>query len=178
MKIETTRFGHVEYVEDQVIHFTDGMVGFPRLKNYVLVESPSMPLILWLQSVESADIAFPIIEPWFFRRDYKAPLGDADKISLAHDENDRLKIFTVLTIPDDMTRMTVNLRAPVVINVSKSTAAQMILQDKSLEIRTPAHEGFNKAMSSFLQTRTVSVPEASTDAWVAVDFKGALSTGL
>lgn len=172
MRIQTTRFGTVEVHDDHIIQFKDGMIGFPTLKEYVLVESPSMPLVLWLQSVQAPDIAFPVVEPWFFKRDYKTPMTDADRASLQYDEADRLKIFTVLTIPDDMTKMTVNMRAPVVININRSTATQLVLQDKALEIRTPAHEGFAKAMANFQMTQTVQKPEQSQDAWVAVDYKG------
>lgn len=172
MRIQTTRFGEVEVHDDHIILIKDGMIGFPRLKEYVLVESPSMPLVLWLQAVEHPEVAFPVVEPWFFKRDYKAPMTDADKISLKYQEGDRLKVFTVLTIPDDMTKMTVNLRAPVVININRSAGTQVVLQDKTLEIRTPAHEAFNKAMSNFCLTQTVEKPEQSSDAWVAVDYKG------
>jgi len=48
----------------------------------------------------------------------------------------------------------------------------VVLQDKTLDIRTPAHEAFNKAMSNFFLTQTVEKPEQSHDAWVAVDYKG------
>ena len=172
MRIQTTRFGEVEVQEDQIIRFTDGMIGFPQLKNYVLVESPSMPLVLWLQSMEHSDIAFPVVEPWFFKRDYKPVMNDADKISIAYEEGNRLKIFNVLTIPEDMTKMTVNLKAPILINIGKALATQVVMQDKTLEIRTPAHEGFSKAMSNFFMTNTVSQPEQSNDAWVAVNYRG------
>ena len=170
--ISTTRFGEIEIHQDHLIEFRDGMIGFPKLKKYVLVESPSMPLILWLQAVGEPDIAFPLIEPWFFKRDYKANMTDADRHSLGYEDGDSTKIFVVLTIPEDMNNMTVNLKAPLVIDLAKASATQVILQDKGLEVRSPAHEAFNKALSNYTISQTASVfDDDSTESWAAVDFK-------
>ena len=58
-------------------------------------------------------------------------------------------MFVVLTIPPDMARMTVNMKAPVVINLDKGTAVQMVLADRSYEVRVPAHEAFTKAVANY-----------------------------
>ena len=178
MKIITTRFGEVEVGQEHLIHFEDGVVGFPALKGFVLIESPSMPLILWLQAIDAPSIAFPLIEPWFFKKDYNVALTDADKHALNFEAGDRLKHFSVLTIPDDMNRMTVNMRAPIVIDITKATASQVILQDKTLEIRTPAYEAFSQAMANETGTISQSANNNSTavdaeqdEAWSPVNFR-------
>jgi flagellar assembly factor FliW len=165
MKIQTTRFGQIEYTqEDHLIQFRDGMIGLSSLKKYILVESTGSPLILWLQSVEDSGIAFPVIEPWFFRRDYKVAMTDADRICLALDEGDRTKAFVVMTVPSTMENMTVNLKAPVVINLTRAVGAQVVQLDKSLEIRTPAYEDFRRAI--------VSIPtENEIDTWQPVSVR-------
>jgi flagellar assembly factor FliW len=147
-EIETTRFGKVKIDSDHVVEFRDGMIGFNPIKKYVLVESPGMPLVMWLQSVDEPDVAFPLIEPWFFRSDYKCVITDADKHSVSFSDSDHLKILVVMTIPEDLEKMTVNLKAPVVINLNKGLATQTIIQDKTLEVRVPAYERFNAAVSS------------------------------
>ncbi len=179
MKIQTARFGSMEVTEEHLIHFRDGMIGFSTLKNYVLVESPSMPLVLWLQSTERPGVAFPLIEPWFFKRDYKVTLSDADKVSIKLEEGDRTKIFDVLTIPEDMTKMTVNLKAPIVINLDKSAASQVILQDKTLEVRAAAHEAFNKALANFNLSQSATDAGPSEESiWNAVAVKKEVETAL
>ncbi len=165
MLVKTTRFGEIEVEGEKIITFRDGMVGFPRLKKYFLVESSQMPLIYWLQSAEDAQIAFPLIEPWFFRRDFKPKMNEAEKISNDLSESDTTKILVVLTIPEDMARMTVNLKAPIIFNVNKSLAAQLVLQEKHYEVRCPAHEGFSKALSNFNVSQ--SAPEF-TEEWRSI----------
>jgi flagellar assembly factor FliW len=165
MKIETTRFGTIEYThEDHLIHFRDGMIGLSSLKKYILVESTASPLILWLQSIDDAGIAFPVIEPWFFKRDYKIAMTDADRICLGLAEGDRTKAFVVMTVPSQMEGMTVNMKAPVVINLTRASGAQVVQQDKALEIRTPAFEDYRRAI--------VSIPtEVDAEIWHPVSVR-------
>ncbi len=172
--IQTTRFGEIEIDEaEHLISFEDGVIGFPTLKKYVLIESNTVPLILWLQSTEAADIAFPVSEPWFFRRDHKTAMNDSDKHTLKYQDTDRLKVFVILTIPTDMTKMTANLKAPVVLNITKATGAQVILQDKTLEVRTPAFEALSRALSNLIPVQSTNeVEETAEDSWTAVNVRG------
>jgi flagellar assembly factor FliW len=167
--INTTRFGEISILEEHLIQFKDGMIGFPKLKQYVLVESPAMPLILWLQSVDEGDIAFPMIEPYFFKKDYRVNLNDADKHSLGYKEKDSTKILVVMTIPEDMAQMTVNMKAPVVLDINQGSGTQIILQDKLLGVRTPAHETFSRVLSSF--TIEQSISDNTEDSWSAVNVR-------
>lgn len=175
-QIQTTRFGTVQYNEDHLITFPDGMVGFHQLKTYVLVESPQNPLILWLQSTDHAEIAFPVVEPWFFKTDYRANMSEADKITLGYEPGNTLKTMVVLTIPSETTRMTVNLRAPVVINIQKAKAAQLILQEKSYEVRAPAHEAFTKALASLQLIEGGIEQNVDEEVWAAVKVNGSQKT--
>ncbi len=177
MRIETARFGSIDVNEEHLIHFRDGIIGFSTLKQYVLIESPSMPLVLWLQSTERPGVAFPLIEPYFFRRDYKVSLSEADKSSIKFEEGDRTKVFDVLTIPEDMTKMTVNLKAPIVVNLDKSAASQVILQDKTLEVRASAHEAFNKALANYNLSQSTS-EDVSENIWNAIDVKKDVDAAL
>ncbi len=169
--IQTSRFGEIEIQEEHLIHFSDGIIGFSMLKDYVLIESPQMPLLLWLQSVDAADIAFPVTEPYFFRRDYKAPMTDADKCCLNYVEGDVLKFFVIMTVPHDMTRMTVNMKAPLVVDIAKARGTQLVLQDRSFEVKTPAYEAFNHAMASLPVEVTSENAEPTTEEWSIVPLR-------
>lgn len=147
-QINTTRFGTVSFKDDYVIRFRDGMVGFPDLKNYVLVESPQMPLVLWLQSTEDSNVAFPLIEPEFVRKGYSFSMNTADESMISYTPTTKLKTFLVMTIPTEVEQMTVNLRAPVVINIDQSCGGQIILQDKAQVVRAPVFTEFQLAMNS------------------------------
>ncbi|NCN27876.1 flagellar assembly protein FliW [bacterium] len=176
--VNTNRFGSIEVQDQHIIHFKDGMVGFVQLKDYFIVESSSLPLLLWLQSVDNPAIAFPVVEPAFFQRDYKAVPTEADKARLELEVGEATKQFVVMTIPEDMTKMTVNMKAPVVVNLEKGLGSQMILQDKNLLVRKPAHEAFNKAVASLsLDHDDIDVESEEDFNWSPVDYKGVSQVG-
>jgi flagellar assembly factor FliW len=172
--VKTVRFGDITIDQQHILHFRDGMIGFHQLKDYFLVESPSLPLLLWLQSVDSPEVAFPIMEPYFFKKDYETPLIDADKFALSKSEGDTLKTFLVMTIPVEIERMTVNMKAPVMINLQKRTGTQVIQQDKNLLVRKPAFEIFNELVSSFELSQgpvvTQETSEPAVETWTAIDL--------
>ena len=69
MKVNTTRFGELEVKNEDVINFSEGLLGFEKLTKFFVVDPGDSTLILWLQSTEDESIAFPIIEPKIFKPD-------------------------------------------------------------------------------------------------------------
>jgi flagellar assembly factor FliW len=169
MNINSTRFGNIQTKEEDVITFRDGMVGLPNLKKYVLVESPSMPLVVWMQSCENPSIAFPLIEPEFFHANYNVNMTDADRFSLSFEQNDSVKTFCILTIPQNAEAMTVNLRGPIVMNLTKGVATQVILQDKTYEVRRSAFDIYMQAMGRAPVRQSAS--ESESTEWNVVSVR-------
>ncbi len=160
--IKTKRFGNIEAGNDHFIQIRDGMIGMSNLKKYILVESPAYPLMFWLQSCENEIIAFPVAEPYFFKANYNVRMTEADKLSLKYEQGDRIKYFCVLTIPENTEDMTVNLKAPVAINLTKGTASQLILQDKELQVRCPAYKAYTNVLAQIDEGNDQGVLVAET----------------
>lgn len=137
MIIQTTRFGQVVIEEKDGVTFPEGLLGFVDLKNFVLLEDPSDDIFAWLQSCEEPAIAFPILEPELFSPDYHAQLTRSDLQALESQPGDIFRTYCIVTIPDDPTLMTANLKAPIVINLNNKKARQCVLQDNQLAIREP-----------------------------------------
>ena len=129
MNIKTTRFGQLEVNPNDVITFSEGLLGFENLKKYFVVDPGDSTLILWLQSTEDEKVAFPIIEPKIFKPDYIAKLLPADLNGLELDTLQTAKLYSILTIPANVTEMSANLKAPVVVNSAKKVGKQIVLQD-------------------------------------------------
>jgi flagellar assembly factor FliW len=169
-EISTTRFGKVSYQEDYLIRFRDGIIGFPDLKQYVLIESPQMPLVLWLQSTEDASVAFPLVEPEILGKGFSFHMNQADEYMISIKADSKLKTFLIMTIPQDVEQMTVNFRAPVIMNISESTGGQIILQDKSLSLRQAIYTEFQTAMNSMASFESSDNEEPQ---WMAHNWKEA-----
>lgn len=158
MVIHTSRFGQVSFKADDVLNFPEGLLGFNELRSFVLLDDPSDEIFAWLQSCEDPNIAFPVLEPELFATGYSAQLTkhDLDILGLASSEGTRC--FTIITIPQDPTQMTANLKAPIVINVSKRLARQCVLQDNSLAIREPI---FTRLQQRVVQNPSLSIKNQS-----------------
>ncbi len=151
MLIVTTRFGQVEIEEQDSLSFPEGVLGFQSLKKFVILNDPTDDIFAWLQSCEAPEIAFPVLEPELFASNFNVQLSKADYEHLKMTEMKGAKIFCIVTIPDDPTKMTANMKAPVIINLSQKIARQCVLQDNSLAILEPI---FSK-----LQQRVIQFPD-------------------
>ncbi len=135
MKVNTSRFGELDVNPTDIVAFPEGLLGFENLKKYFVVDPGDSTLILWLQSTEDEKVAFPIIEPKIFKPDYIAKLLPADLNGLDLDSLQAAKLYSILTIPGNVTEMSANLKAPVVINSSKKIGKQIVLQDSKLSVK-------------------------------------------
>jgi flagellar assembly factor FliW len=133
--IKTGRFGQLTVGEDETIHIPQGILGFPEYTKYCLVDPGDETLILWLQSMENPDISFPLLEPKIFRTDYAARLSAAELRELKLENINQSAVFSILTIGEDITQMTANLKAPLVINLKQQVAKQVVLQENEYSIK-------------------------------------------
>lgn len=164
MIISTSRFGQIELKEEDVLTFPEGMLGFADLRKFALLDDPNDEIFAWLQSCEAPQIAFPVLEPELFAPHYKASLTKSDSEALKLTGQDKARYFSIVTIPDDPTQMTANLKAPVVVNVVQKIARQCVLQDNNLAIREPI---FTKLQQRVVQNPAVAIKNQSTGIDVA-----------
>lgn len=149
MKVKTTRFGELEVNPNDVLTFSEGLLGFENLKKYFVVDPGDSTLILWLQCTEDEKVAFPIIEPKIFKPDYIAKLLPADLNGLELDTLQTAKLYSILTIPANVTEMSANLKAPVVVNSAKKVGKQIVLQDSKLSVKHEMYRELKTYIVSF-----------------------------
>lgn len=165
MLIKTSRFGPIQITEEDPILFTEGLLGFVNLKQFVLLDDPNDEIFAWLQSCDEENIAFPILEPELFEEGFQLKLSKADLATLKEEDVTKLRVFCIITIPEDPSKMTANLKAPVVVNVHERIARQCVLQDNKLEIREPI---FSKLQQRVVQSAPTAIKSQVADWGVAV----------
>lgn len=116
--ITTPHFGEIEVEQQHIFHLQDGMLGFERLKDFVLISEKETEPFKWLISLDEPDIGFPLISPWYLDIQYK-PVRDFDI------ENQ--VVFVVITLQDYDGNMSANMKAPVILNVDDQTGEQIII---------------------------------------------------
>jgi flagellar assembly factor FliW len=135
--IQTGRFGQIEISSDEIISIPSGILGFPEDHNFCLVDAGDDTLIVWLQSLSNPRLAFPLLEPKAFKPEYVVRLSAAELRELRLVSIKDASVFTILTIPTDLTEMTANLKAPLVINTKDKVAKQVVLQENDQPIKHP-----------------------------------------
>lgn len=149
VKIKTTRFGELEVDKKDIIEFTEGLLGFENLKKFFIVDPGDQTLILWLQSIDDAATAFPIIEPKIFQPNYMVKLLPIELNSLSLENLQNASVYTVLTIPQNVTEMSANLKAPIIINNKTKIARQIVLQDSKLEVKFKMYMDLKKYIVNY-----------------------------
>jgi flagellar assembly factor FliW len=149
VKITTTRFGELEVKRGDIIHFKEGLLGFENLKKFFIVDPGDQTLILWFQSIDDENTAFPIIEPSIFHPNYSAKLLPPELSSLELENLSDASVYTILTIPQKVTEMSANLKAPIIINNKNKLARQIVLQDSKLEVRYEMYAELKRSIVNF-----------------------------
>ncbi len=139
MKVETTRFGTIEIDEGKVLNFVKGILGFPKDLRYALLPHKENSPFFWLQSLDSPDLAFVVINPSLIVSDYSFELPEEAERELRLEEGDKAEALVIVTFRNrqngDARSMSANLLGPVVINVDKRLARQVVLDPNKYPVR-------------------------------------------
>ena len=139
MQIKSKLFGDIEIQDDKLITFEHGIMGFEELRKYALVfdsDKPTPNKIMWLQSAEISDLAFPVIDPTIIMGEYNpvvedewlAPIGE-------YGTEEDLLVLCILTVPSDISKMTANIKAPLIINGITKKGCQIIANNDEYSVR-------------------------------------------
>lgn len=142
MKITTSLFGEIEVDETKVITFAQGIIGFPELKRFMLIHDSEdeSKKITWLQSVDEAGYALPVIDPLVVDEEYNPEIEDDLLIPLDIKDLSEVLVVTTVTVPSDLTKMTANFKAPIIINAANLKAAQIIVEDEKYLVKYPVYD--------------------------------------
>jgi len=136
--IRSTRFGELNVPADSIIEIPSGLIGFPRHKQYVMIDHK--PPFSWLHSVDDPNLAFVVVDGFQFGENYalKAPIGDKDSDLR---EDDEYAILVLVTVRPDPKMTTANLKAPVFVNIRNRKGVQVIFDDPRFSTRFPIWQG-------------------------------------
>lgn len=133
MKAQTRIFGQIEIADDQIIRMSKGMIGFPDLNNFALIfdeeKGRKATSIMWLQSMDDPDIAFPVMDPIAIMEDYAPNVNDEIIAPLGELNAENTYILVTVTVPRKVEDFSVNLKAPIVVNMDNRKAVQLIVED-------------------------------------------------
>jgi flagellar assembly factor FliW len=107
------------------IRFAHGLPGFEMCRGFVLMASEAFGPLQCLKSVEGPPASFLVIDPRRVLPEYRCQVSDADRLRLGAGGDDTLLWLALVTIELDGT-ISVNLRAPIVINPARMIGHQVV----------------------------------------------------
>ncbi|MCX7923038.1 MAG: flagellar assembly protein FliW [Clostridia bacterium] len=136
MQLNTRHFGTIEIDEKGIIDFPEGIPGFENVKKFILLGSQDEGSpFQWLQSVDKPELAFIIIEPKAFKPDYVVDVEDKEVEILDIKDTNQVLIYSIVVIPDDVSKMTANLKAPLIINTENNRGKQVTMEQGEYQVR-------------------------------------------
>lgn len=147
MRIKTKIFGEIDIDDEKILHFTNGIIGFPDLKDFALMydaEKGEKSNIRWLQSLQEPAFAMPVLDPLAVKPDYNPEVEDELLKPIGELNPDEMLVLVTLTVPKDITKMSVNLCAPIVIHTESRKACQIIVDDEKYPVKYMIYDVLQK----------------------------------
>ena len=133
MKANTRIFGEIEIADEKIITMERGMIGFPNLNHFALIfdeeKGQKQTSIMWLQSMDDTDIAFPVMDPHAVKEDYNPNVNEEIVAPIGELNEENTFVLVTVTVPKKIEDFSVNLKAPIVVNMDNGKAVQLIVED-------------------------------------------------
>jgi flagellar assembly factor FliW len=126
--IKTDQFGELKVEPQHIFLFDEGLLGFEHLREFVLINEEETAPFRWLISLEEPAIGFPLLSPWHIDLSYK-PSRELDL--------NKQVVMVIITLENDIGKMTANMKAPVIFDVEMQKGQQVILPSDKY---SPNHE--------------------------------------
>ena len=120
--------------EETEIRFEEGIIGVPRARRFELLVREDSPIRV-LRCLDIEGFALPVVDPRLVDAGYQPVLGPRVQESLLLQAGEPILLLAVTTL--EPAGPVANLRAPVVVNVKRRLAKQIILDDRAYPLRAP-----------------------------------------
>lgn len=135
--VNLPRFGECTYAQSDVIDFPWGLPGFPTLRRWLPLNLESQPSFIWLQSLDDTAVALPAADPWMIFEKYDPKLPAYAFTSLDVQDAADFTTLCVVVVTANAEEMTINLAAPIIINLRTRKGRQVVLDGTTYSTREP-----------------------------------------
>jgi flagellar assembly factor FliW len=148
VSIHLPKFGPLTYSEADVIETPWGLPGFTAHRRWLFLTLDSQPNFVWLQSLDDLNVALPTANPWMMFEDYAPEVPAYGFAVLEINEAAEFTYLCVMRVSAGAAEMTMNLRAPIVVNLRTRKAVQVSLDDDRYSNAEPIPRKFDEAVLS------------------------------
>ncbi len=147
MEVSTKLFGAINVEDDKVLEFPEGILGFPELKKFTLMydnEKNTSGGMNFLVSLDEPAFAMPVVPALIVQDGYSPKFAENIESTIGTLSEENALVLVTMTIPSDVTKMTVNLNAPIVINADTRKGIQSIVENEGYDVKYPIYDKLKK----------------------------------
>ncbi|MBM7869461.1 flagellar assembly factor FliW [Clostridium pascui] len=137
MQLITKYHGTIEYNEEDIITFKKGLPGFENLKKFIVVPFEDNEVFSILISVEDIEVGIPAISPFHVDETYEFKLSDEKINELSVNSHEEILVLNTVTLNSNVKNITINMKAPIIINIKGKVGEQIILDNEKYRIKEP-----------------------------------------
>ena len=124
MWINTTRFGRIDVDAADLLTFQSGLPGLEQCREWALLADADNDALGWLQCTTRDDIAIAVVSPRRFVPHYQVRIPRSELTPLRL--RDICHAQLVVVVSKNNKGLTLNLKAPIVINLEDRTGRQVV----------------------------------------------------
>lgn len=135
--------GEIRFDDSSVVILPAGLIGFEEFTRFVLYEREEFRPFKCLVAMDEPAIYFPLINPLLIDPEYDADEIKAELPNLGMNSLEEAALYAIVTIGDELSRVTANLRGPLLINQTRLIGKQIILLNSDYKLQQPLNLGSN-----------------------------------
>lgn len=151
MKFTSSHFGEIDVAETDIYTATAPVPGFPDSHRYFFMERDNIKPFKWLQSADDSQLTFVVVETHHFFHDYKPKFGAFDLKEIGLGPSDKPLTYAIVVLPEDMTKMTANMRGPLIMNPHERLFKQVFIETDRWTVRESILDGIKRKEKAALQ---------------------------
>lgn len=145
MKLETRLLGTIEYEQEDVLTFPNGLPSFEDEHAFLLLPiEGSGGGLLCLQSVTTPALSFLMMNPFSLCPSYTPVLQPQERKEMGVSRDQELCFYVLCALKRPVERSTVNLKCPIVLNPDRKLGCQVILDTQEYSMHHPVAD-FSKS---------------------------------
>lgn len=118
------------------IIFKRGIPGFESLKSFKIDEIKDNEKFKVMSSLDE-EVSFVVVSPFDFYSEYELNLDNETMKDLEVKDSKDVLILNIITLGETLEKSTINLKAPIVININNNLAKQYIIQYDTYDTKHP-----------------------------------------
>lgn len=144
MLVNSAVFGPMDVDEEHIFTMPQGLYGFEEIENYALITKQEDDVtLMWYQAISQTIPCFVVFDPFEIIDGYE-PEMEPEDLKAFGGKTDGLVFLVIAAVPQDVSKTTVNLKSPIVIDPQKNIARQVILANKDYPIRFSLDTGLEE----------------------------------